>query len=76
MALYTMNKVLRKPDFFDAVIKSVTHKTPLLTILKLLLSKVVLYLFHSFVWMLAYIIGTLKRYVLSIYLTIEVFLNM
>ena len=34
MALYTMNKVLRKPDFFDAVIKSVTHKTPLLTILK------------------------------------------
>lgn len=34
MALYTMNKVLRKPDYFDAVIKSVTHKTPLLTILK------------------------------------------
>ena len=34
MALYTMNKVLRKPDYFDAVIKSVTQKTPLLTILK------------------------------------------
>ena len=34
MAIYTMNKVLRKPDYFDAVVKSVTHKTPLLTILK------------------------------------------
>lgn len=29
-----MQKVLRKPDYFDAVIKSVTQKTPLLTILK------------------------------------------
>lgn len=34
MALYTMDKVLRKPDYYDAVVKTVTHKTPLQTILK------------------------------------------
>ena len=34
MALYTVNKVLRDPDYYDAVVKSVSHKTPLQNILR------------------------------------------
>ena len=34
MSLYTMDKVLRKPDYYDMVVKTVTHKCPLQTILK------------------------------------------
>lgn len=34
MSMFTKNKVLRVPDYFDAVIKTNHHKTPLLSILK------------------------------------------